>query len=123
MLAACASPQVAGRQLSLDGMPQDAQFRQLWSARALVDAALHPLVVAAHRRYMEAGAAAITTNSYGVQPAYYRRAFRALADDNGALLERLAALVSVGSLAARASSASTSSANTRRVRCSAAASS
>eukprot|EP00927_Polykrikos_kofoidii_P055920 TRINITY_DN50105_c0_g1_i1.p1 TRINITY_DN50105_c0_g1~~TRINITY_DN50105_c0_g1_i1.p1 ORF type:complete len:611 (-),score=108.02 TRINITY_DN50105_c0_g1_i1:75-1907(-) len=64
-----------GRQLCLDGMPQDDLFRQIWSARALVDESLHGLVVDAHRSYIEAGATLLITNAYGVQPTFYRRAF------------------------------------------------
>lgn len=64
-----------GRQLCLDGMPQDDLFRQIWSARALVDDSLHHLVVNAHKSYIEAGASILTTNAYGVQPTFYRRAF------------------------------------------------
>jgi 2-dehydropantoate 2-reductase len=64
-----------GRQLCLNGMPQDDLFRKIWSARALVDESLHSMVVDAHRSYIEAGATILITNSYGVQPTYYRRAF------------------------------------------------
>ena len=64
-----------GRQLCLDGMPQDDLFRQIWSARALVSEELHQLVVDAHKRYIEAGAGLLVTNAYGVQPTFYQRAF------------------------------------------------
>ncbi|KAK3287719.1 hypothetical protein CYMTET_4783 [Cymbomonas tetramitiformis] len=64
-----------GGQLCLDGMPQDDLFRKIWSARALVDESLHELVVQTHRRYICAGANAITTSNYGVQPSYYAKAF------------------------------------------------
>lgn len=64
-----------GRQLCLDGMPQDDLFRQIWSARALVDVSLHHMVVDAHKSYIEAGATLLITNAYGVQPTFYRRAF------------------------------------------------
>jgi len=64
-----------GRQLCLDGMPQDDLFRQIWSARALVDASLHQMVIDAHKSYIGAGAKLLITNAYGVQPTFYRRAF------------------------------------------------
>lgn len=64
-----------GRQLCLDGMPQDDLFRKIWSARALVDESLHRLVIDAHKSYIEAGATLLTTNAYAVQPTFYRRAF------------------------------------------------
>merc|ERR1719238_1474916 len=66
-----------GRQLCLDGMPQDDLFRKVWSARALVDEKLHTMVVEAHCQYIEAGAKILVTNSYGVQPTYYRRIYGA----------------------------------------------
>ena len=44
-----------GRQLVLDGLEEDALFRQIWAAKALVDPSLHGLVVEAHKRYIEAG--------------------------------------------------------------------
>ena len=64
-----------GRQLCLDGLPQDDLFRQIWSARALVDEEYHSLVVLAHKTYIQSGAQIIITNAYGVQPTFYRRAF------------------------------------------------
>jgi len=53
------------------GMPKDPI---LWSARALVDKEYHPVVVEAHKAFIEAGATAIITNSYGVIPGYLRKA-------------------------------------------------
>ena len=69
---------------SLDGMPKDALFTQIWSARALVDPSLHNLVVSAHKQYIEAGAITLCTSSYGVQPTYYRRCFGGSGDKNAA---------------------------------------
>lgn len=64
-----------GRMLAVNGMPQDDLFRKIWSARALVDEKFHRMVVAGHRSYLDAGATLLTTNAYGVQPHFYRRAF------------------------------------------------
>eukprot|EP00122_Pirum_gemmata_P012336 Pgem_evm1s11459 len=54
-------------------MPQDDLFKKVWSARALVDKAWHTEIIKVHRKYIETGAKIILTNSYGVQPTYYRR--------------------------------------------------
>jgi len=64
-----------GRYLCDIGLPQDDLFRKCWSARALVDENYHDHVIAAHKEYMSAGAQILITNSYGVQPTYYRRTF------------------------------------------------
>mmetsp|Transcript_100968 Transcript_100968/g.261403 ORF Transcript_100968/g.261403 Transcript_100968/m.261403 type:complete len:343 (-) Transcript_100968:192-1220(-) len=75
---AAALPEVAvldgsmGRLLLNLGLPSDGV---LWSARALVDEQYHNMVVDAHAKYIAAGADAITTNNYAVQPCYYRKAF------------------------------------------------
>lgn len=61
-----------GRLLLNLGLPSDGV---LWSARALADEQYHSMVVDAHARYIAAGADAITTNNYAVQPCYYRKAF------------------------------------------------
>lgn len=61
-----------GRLLLNLGLPSDGV---LWSARALVDEEYHGMVVDAHAKYIAAGADAITTNNYAVQPCYYRKAF------------------------------------------------
>lgn len=53
------------------GVPKDPI---IWSARALVDEQNHPLVVRAHRQFIDAGATAIITNSYSVIPGYLRKA-------------------------------------------------
>ena len=53
------------------GMPKDPI---LWSARALVDKQYHPVVVKAHKEFIDAGAGAIITNSYAVIPGYLRKA-------------------------------------------------
>lgn len=47
----------------------------LWSAVAFTDTQYYALVVDAHRQYIEAGADAITTNNYAVQPTYYQRVY------------------------------------------------
>ena len=52
-----------GRQLCLDGLPQDDLFRQIWSARALADASYHQLVVDAHISYITAGATVLVRPS------------------------------------------------------------
>lgn len=61
-----------GRELMRLGVPED---KTIWSARALVDEKFHPKVVEVHKLFIAAGAQTITTNNYGVQPGYYRRAF------------------------------------------------
>jgi len=61
-----------GRLLVNKGLPEDTR---IWSAIALVEEKYHPMVVEAHREYIQAGATLITTSNYGVQPTYYRRAF------------------------------------------------
>jgi len=61
-----------GRLIFDMGVPRDTA---LWSARALVDEQYHSVVVEAHAQYIRAGSKMITTNNYGVQPQYYRKAF------------------------------------------------
>lgn len=63
-----------GRLLLNKGLPSDGV---LWSARALVDKEYHEMVISAHAEYIAAGADAITTNNFAVQPTYYRKAFDA----------------------------------------------
>eukprot|EP00929_Paragymnodinium_shiwhaense_P112096 TRINITY_DN80354_c0_g1_i1.p1 TRINITY_DN80354_c0_g1~~TRINITY_DN80354_c0_g1_i1.p1 ORF type:complete len:915 (-),score=296.95 TRINITY_DN80354_c0_g1_i1:170-2914(-) len=87
-----------GRQLCLDGMPQDDLFRQIWSARALVDESFHRMVIDAHKSYIEAGATLLITNAYGVQPTFYRRAYK---DDWEAKMLRDAELASKLAVQAR----------------------
>jgi len=53
------------------GVPKDPI---LWSARALIEEKYHPIVVQAHRAYIDAGATAIITSNYGVIPGYMRKA-------------------------------------------------
>jgi len=64
-----------GNQLFSEGLPRDDLHRQIWSASALVNSRFHDAIVRIHKRHIEEGARWITTNSYGVQPTYYRRAF------------------------------------------------
>lgn len=64
-----------GRQLVKLGLPDDQLFNKVWSAAALMRDSYHEIVVAAHRSYIDVGAAAVTTNSYAVQPTYYRRVY------------------------------------------------
>ena len=61
-----------GRLLVNKGLPEDTR---IWSAISLVEEQHHRMVVDAHKEYIEAGAMLITTNNYGIQPTYYRRAF------------------------------------------------
>jgi len=70
-----------GRLLLNYGLPADGK---LWSARALVDEEWHGTVVKAHADYINAGADAITTNNFAVQPYYYRKAF-----DHGSWTQKL----------------------------------
>jgi len=53
------------------GMPKDPI---IWSARALVDEDCHPLVVKAHRAFIDAGAEVIIANTYSVIPGYLGKA-------------------------------------------------
>jgi len=64
-----------GVQLCIEGLTDDALFHKIWSASALVHTSFHDNIVSIHRRHIEAGATWITTNSFGVQPTYYSRAF------------------------------------------------
>jgi len=61
-----------GRLLMNSGVPQDPN---IWSGLSITDEQYHPLVIEAHRKYIDNGADMITTNSYTVQPCYYRKAF------------------------------------------------
>lgn len=53
------------------GMPKDPV---IWSARALVVERLNPLVMLAHEAFLNAGAAAIITNSNAITPGNLRKA-------------------------------------------------
>lgn len=64
-----------GSQLFSEGLPRDDLHRQIWSASALVRSRFHDSIIRIHKRHIAEGARWITTNSYGVQPTYYRRAF------------------------------------------------
>jgi len=61
-----------GKLLMDNGVPDDPK---LWSARALLEEQYHSNVVEAHRSYIRAGATAITTCNFPVQPNYYRKVF------------------------------------------------
>ena len=54
-----------GEELFQRGVPDD---RKIWSAMALVHSQYHDTLAKVHRSFLEAGADAITTNSYGVVP-------------------------------------------------------
>ena len=54
-----------GEELIRQGVPDD---RKIWSAVAIKEKIYHPTVVKVHQSYIEAGADAITTNSYGIVP-------------------------------------------------------
>ena len=64
-----------GNYMSHNGLPNDDLFKKCWSARALIDNNYHQLIIDAHKAYIEAGAEIIETNSYGVQPTYYKRVY------------------------------------------------
>ncbi|CAE8643699.1 unnamed protein product [Polarella glacialis] len=57
------------------GLPEDDLFRQIWSARALVEKKYHSLVKQTHESYLKLGAKYITTNSYATQPTWYEATF------------------------------------------------
>ena len=52
-----------GEELLRRGMPDD---RETWSARAISDPQYHSLLKNVHRSFLNAGARAISTNSYGI---------------------------------------------------------
>jgi S-methylmethionine-dependent homocysteine/selenocysteine methylase len=54
-----------GEELFRHGVPDD---RKLWSATALVQEGYHDALQQVHASFLQAGAQAITTNSYGVVP-------------------------------------------------------
>ncbi|GAX15200.1 betaine-homocysteine S-methyltransferase [Fistulifera solaris] len=55
-----------GEELFRRNVPDD---RKLWSATAVVHAEYHETLRAVHRSFLEAGADAITTNTYGLVPS------------------------------------------------------
>jgi S-methylmethionine-dependent homocysteine/selenocysteine methylase len=55
-----------GEELFARGVPDD---RKIWSARAIVDEQYHDTLKQVHRSFLEAGAQAITTNTYGIVPS------------------------------------------------------
>jgi S-methylmethionine-dependent homocysteine/selenocysteine methylase len=55
-----------GEELFRRNVPDD---RKLWSATAVVHAEYHERLCAVHRAFLEAGADAITTNTYGLVPS------------------------------------------------------
>ncbi|GAX28538.1 hypothetical protein FisN_12Hh094 [Fistulifera solaris] len=55
-----------GEELFRRNVPDD---RKLWSATAVVHAEYHETLCAVHRSFLEAGADAITTNTYGIVPS------------------------------------------------------
>jgi S-methylmethionine-dependent homocysteine/selenocysteine methylase len=54
-----------GEELFLRGVPDD---RKIWSATAIVQPQYHSTLQQVHASFVEAGADAITTNSYGIVP-------------------------------------------------------
>jgi len=61
-----------GHYLLSQGVPKD---EKIWSARAIVEEKYHPTVVQGHVDYIRAGATMITTNSYAIQPSFYKEVF------------------------------------------------
>jgi len=61
-----------GRLLMNSGVPQD---DNIWAGRSITEEQYHPMVIDAHKKYIDAGADMITTNNYTVVPGYYRKAF------------------------------------------------
>jgi len=55
------------------GLPEDALFKCIWSSAALLRQDFHSKIMEIHKSYMEAGAEIVSTNSYAIQPYYYRR--------------------------------------------------
>jgi len=64
-----------GRQLTLNGLPDDEVFRKVWAAKALLEPQWHDEIVKIHKDYIAAGSIAVTTSNYGVQPTYFARVF------------------------------------------------
>mmetsp|Transcript_55323 Transcript_55323/g.147722 ORF Transcript_55323/g.147722 Transcript_55323/m.147722 type:complete len:753 (-) Transcript_55323:211-2469(-) len=64
-----------GRQLTLNGLPDDDVFRKVWAGKALLEPEWHQEIVKIHKDYIAAGSGAITTSNYGVQPTYFARVF------------------------------------------------
>lgn len=54
-----------GEELLARGIPVD---RKIWSATAIVNSCYHSTLLQVHRSYLDSGAQAITTNSYGIVP-------------------------------------------------------
>ena len=54
-----------GEELFVRGVPDD---RKIWSATAVVHPQYHSTLQQVHSSFVEAGADAITTNSYGIVP-------------------------------------------------------
>jgi S-methylmethionine-dependent homocysteine/selenocysteine methylase len=54
-----------GEELFRKGVPDD---RQIWSATAIVHSEYHQILQEVHTSFLQAGAQAITTNSYGIVP-------------------------------------------------------
>lgn len=54
-----------GEELFAHGVPDD---RKIWSATAIVNEQYHETLKQVHRSFLEAGANAITTNTYGIVP-------------------------------------------------------
>ena len=50
-------------------------FTKIWSAAALAEPQYHEEVIKAHIEYIRSGSEILSTNSYGVQPNYYKKAF------------------------------------------------
>ena len=61
--------------LNSGGYDPNSLFTKIWSAAALAGPEYHEKVINAHVEYIKAGSQILSTNSYGVQPHYYKRAF------------------------------------------------
>ena len=64
-----------GNYMSLNWLPNDDLYKKCWAASALINTNYHRLIVDVHKMYIEAGTNIIETNSYGVQPTYYKRVY------------------------------------------------
>lgn len=58
------------------GLPEDDVFKKIWSASALLKEEFHDKIKEVHKSYLKVGSEILTTNSYAIQPYYYRRGER-----------------------------------------------
>ena len=66
------------------GLPDDDDYKKIWSSKALLEEKYHELVVKVHTENITAGAKWITTCSYGCNINYYSRLF-----DEDQVLEKM----------------------------------